>query len=379
MRLYEGKRFERQLGRRFRRHAETRDGIVWEIDENSKIVQCKIQGSDEYILCHYPRNWQTLPSWCKRGNAVRITHKGGMRSYFEVTGNGRSIPSPVEGPTLPNPEILYNGILTGGLVETAEAPLSCRALSVGATTYRINGVTYTLDMDGGLSVMDDGNLGLMDSASWLMDTGGNLYPLIDAAPVAPLSRYDLLVVGTDGLIDIIKGVASTSPVMPNVPADHIKLASVLVLGDEACIEDKYIDSLYEDRKLTQITYEISQHGAYVINENDEFEWLPDSHDYPECHLTVTLRDQYGWPLLGDYTLTLTKWIGTGEIYSSQSGWDADSVSQWIFASSSYEFSYKRDQSESPEITPILAVTVEGFIEGGAQRIQLLNVAGGKIP
>jgi len=43
------------LNRRFTQHAESRDAIVWGIDTTNKLVRCKIQGSDEYILCHYPR------------------------------------------------------------------------------------------------------------------------------------------------------------------------------------------------------------------------------------------------------------------------------------------------------------------------------------
>ena len=78
----------------FRRRSESRDAVVWDFDDANKIVRCKIQGSNEYILCHYPRNWQTLPSWCRRGNAVRIAHKGGIRGYMEVIGHGRAIPTP---------------------------------------------------------------------------------------------------------------------------------------------------------------------------------------------------------------------------------------------------------------------------------------------
>ena len=72
MRLSEAKNFDRRLNRRFRLRAETRDAIVWDIDTNNYLARCKIQGSNEYVLCHYPRNWQTLPVFLKRGNAVRI-------------------------------------------------------------------------------------------------------------------------------------------------------------------------------------------------------------------------------------------------------------------------------------------------------------------
>ena len=85
------------MERHLRDKTESRDAIVWDIDESNFLVRCKIQGSNEYILCYYPRNWQTLPPWCKRGNAVRIAHRGGIRGNLEVIGNGRAIPTPIAG------------------------------------------------------------------------------------------------------------------------------------------------------------------------------------------------------------------------------------------------------------------------------------------
>lgn len=144
-RLYGGKIFERAVDRRMRTKSESRDGIVWDIDAENFLVRCKIQGTDEYILCHYPRNWQTLPPWVKRGNAVRISHRGGVRANLEVTGHGRAVPTPVAGGgQFPIPQELYDGVVSGGGVSA----YSGMVVEVADTTYRIDGNLYTLDMSG---------------------------------------------------------------------------------------------------------------------------------------------------------------------------------------------------------------------------------------
>ena len=143
--LYGAKTFDRAMERHLRDKTESRDAIVWDIDESNFLVRCKIQGSNEYILCYYPRNWQTLPPWCKRGNAVRIAHRGGIRGNLEVIGNGRAIPTPMAGADqFPTAQDLHDGVVTGGEV----SPYSGMTVEVEDTTYRIDGTTYTLDMGG---------------------------------------------------------------------------------------------------------------------------------------------------------------------------------------------------------------------------------------
>jgi len=143
-RLYGAKTFERAMERRMRATSESRDAIVWDVDASNYLVRCKIQGSNEYILCHYPRNWQTLPPWLKRGNAVRIAHRGGIRGNLEVVGHGRAIPTPVSGDQFPSPQCQPDGVITGGNVYA----YSGMTVEVEDTTYRIDCDTYELDMGG---------------------------------------------------------------------------------------------------------------------------------------------------------------------------------------------------------------------------------------
>jgi hypothetical protein len=375
-RLYSGKYYDRSLNRRFKAHAESRDAIVWDIDDSNKKVRCKIQGSNEYILCHYPRNWQTLPPWCKRNNAVRITHKGGTRGYYEVSGHGRAIPSPIEGnEQMPDDQDLYEGIVSGGDVIPWDGCLL--GLEIGATQYRINGVNYTLNLDGGYPVMGDSVLGLMGTeSSYDIMGAGNLHICLDPAPTAPNSRYDLLVAGTDENLDIVKGTASQNPVMPSIPADHVKIAHVLVLGDLTEITESHINATYETRTLQDVTWDPSS-GTGTINGSDQFVWHL-TNDYPNCNLQVVFKCQYGWTLsLASTLLTLTKIYGTGRVYSGNDGWQNTVVTQQITTSSGYTFKYERNQPAT-EISPVFQLEFSNEPIQSGYRLVLLDSGGSPI-
>jgi hypothetical protein len=377
-RLYGSKFYNRSLEKRFRVHAESRDAIVWDLDDTNKLVRCKIQNSNEYILCHYPRNYQTLPPWCKRGNAVRIAHKGGIRGYYEVEGHGRAIPSPIaEAEQQPPAQDLYEGVVTGGNVTPwTGAPMG---LTIGATTYRIDGVDYTLNLTGGYAVLGDdvAVLGKMGAASNFSIMGaGNVNITLDPAPSSPNVRYDLLVVGTDENLDIVKGTASTNPVMPAVPADHIKIAHVMVLGGMTEISDFHINGIFETRHLHAIVWTPSS-GTGTITAG-EFVWHP-SMDYPDCNVNVTFKCQYGWTLsLASSVLTLVLVHGIGRIYSGDTGWHASTVTQAITTTNGYTFKYERDQLGT-EYSPVFQLDFSNEIVTSAYRLQLLASGGGGIP
>lgn len=366
MRFYSGKIVQQGLNRRFRQHAESRDAIVWDIDTVNLLVRCKIQGSDEYILCHYPRNSTTLPGWCKRGNAVRIAHKGGVRGFLEVVGNGRAIPSPVTGSQLPTPEDLPDIILSGGEV----TPYSGMIVEIGATSYRIDNVTYALVLEGlpmadpPLMVMGDGIV---------MGIGGS-YLTFDAAPTVPNARYDLIVAGTDGFAHIVKGTASASPVMPSVPVDHIEIAHVLILGGMTEISAWHIGAEFEPRILNGITWELSN-GTGTINGDGEFEWHG-TNNYPYCAATITMRCQYGWALSGSYTVDLSILAGSGDWSLDHSTWTTDDLEK-TFSGSAATIYYRRDQTVTEE-SPIVQSAAQGSIISSIHQIILLDVLGDPI-
>jgi hypothetical protein len=366
MRFYSGKVFQQGLNRRFRQHAESRDAIVWDIDTENLLVRCKIQGSDEYILCHYPRNSTTLPGWCKRGNAVRIAHKGGVRGFLEVISNGRAIPTPVSGNTLPDQLDRPDEIVTGGGV----TPYSGMTVKVDATTYRISNVVYTLSIEG-VPMADPPFITMGDGT--VMGADG-AYLTFDAAPAAPNARYDLIVAGTDGLAHIVKGTASENPSMPSVPTDHVKIAHVLILGGMTEILAWHIGAAFETRILNSITWALSS-GTGTINGDGEFEWHS-SNNYPYCAATFTMRCQYGWALSGSYTLEATMLSGSGDWSLDHSTWTTDDLSK-SFTGSTAVIYYRRDQTVTEE-SPIIQATAEGTIISAVDKIQLLDALGDPI-
>jgi len=75
---------------------------------------------------------------------------------------------------------------------------------------------------------------------------------------------------------------------------------------------------------------------------DEFAW--DGGDStPETDVTLTVLNQYGWAISGAYLLVLNMMMGSGQIYSAQTGWHASQASQEIDGTS-YAFVYQRNQA-----------------------------------
>lgn len=314
MRLYSGRKINRSIDRRFRSHTESRDAIVWDVDEPNGVARCKIQGSNELILCHYPQNWATLPYYVKPGFAVRIIHKGGSKGFQEISGPGRAIPSPVLGSVLPTPPPLFDGIITGML--PTETGLGMY-VAVSAGTFRIDNLSYTFNVtDGGILMESDSDVEMASDSEFLLGTGANSLLPIVAAPSIPEARYDLIVVATDGIAEVVTGVASTDPVMPEVPADHIEIAHVLVLGGVTEILQKDINAMWEPRLPHNLTYVLS--GDHVKSQSEMYCSLTDAN--VKIDVTITIRCQYAWPLSIPYEITLYKDTGDGEISSDLTSW-----------------------------------------------------------
>jgi hypothetical protein len=306
MRLYGGRKINRSIDRRFRTHTESRDAIVWDVDQPNGIARCKVQGSDKLIQCHYPQNWQTLPYYVKPGFAIRIIHKGGQKGFQEISGPGRAIPSPVAGPVIPPTPPLFNGIMTGMI---PSAPGGGMYINLTNGTFRIRGITYTFDIGtGGILMGGDGNI--MDPVTGMpMGVGTNATLLFDAAPAIPNARYDLVVVAADGIADIVKGTASVNPVMPVVPADHIEVFHVLILGGRTELTSADINAEWEPRSFHYMTFALS--GQYAQNDTQMKCSLTDAA--PVIDIIITFRCQYNWAFSMAYNVTLTKDLGTGAI------------------------------------------------------------------
>jgi len=336
MKLYGGRKINRSIDRRFRTHTESRDAIVWDVDQINGIARCKVQGSNELIQCHYPQNWESLPYYVKPGFAIRVIHKGGQKGYQEIVGPGRAIPSPVFGAIMPPLNPLFDTIEFG---MTPTAPGGGMYVNLTNGQFRIDGISYVFDIgDGGVLMGGDENI--MDPITGLpMGAGTNATLVFDPAPTIPNARYDLVVVAADGIADIIKGVASANPVMPNIPADHIKIFHVLILGGKTELVQENIGVMWNERLLSSISIGLS--GTYNSSGTGMYCSLTNAH--PILTVVATLLCQYGWPFISTYSLTMTQISGSGTIGPASNGpWGITPILK-SGTGSTINFYYRRDE------------------------------------
>jgi hypothetical protein len=302
MRLY-GKRFLKNSNlRAIENHSETRDAILWDVLPAQRICRVKIQGSSQLINAYYPLNWEVTPGWLKPGNAVRITHTGGIRGRIELVGHGTYIPTPVSGDTLPPVAIGEDGIITGCEVMQI-LPTPALMVSINAGSFRISGTIYFMGAFGGalgeMPLGSDVPLGTEIPLGSISAYG----VAIDAAPVTPGTfRYDKVVVGIDSAVDYVKGTNFTStPVYPETPADHLCLATILTYYGITAITQALINRTWETRKASSVS---------VIPADAELAWLELSTD-----VEIGIRDQYSQfltpPFISPYSMQISFLYGTG--------------------------------------------------------------------
>lgn len=357
MRLY-GKKF---IGRSMQRSAEgrqeTRDAVLWDVQPLNRICRCKIQGSNTFVIAHYPRNWDETPSWLRPGTAIRICHLGGVRGRVEVVGMGRAIPTPVSGNTFPDLETGPDGVLSDCYVIACATPRM--AVLVRTGSYRISGTTYyltpiTLGTGTDYHLGDGGAFGEVAAAKE-----------INAAPAAGLFRYDLISVGTDGVVDYTAGTAAATPSKPSIAGSHLALAYVLVKSGVTEILDTDINHDWTDPYPLYFTIAIADQNIY---------WA----DPVTTNVTVQVLDQYENPISGNYKFTLEFSHGNGTLYSAQSGNSRTSVIQYVWSGSSYIFTYTRDKLDPGDISPVLKASVTGAYSMQAYGFILLYDAAGNL-
>jgi hypothetical protein len=339
-----GKKIARQFFKKQARiRTESRDAVLWAIDWNNRICNVKLQGSNELVTAHFPQNVATIMPFMKPGNSVRIAHRGGHRGYIEVIGHGMSIPTPVSGDAHPDTSGLADGVITG-LTTSPTSPASM-AVVIAEGTYRINETVYTLS-------------GLASSYS------------LDAAPGSSQWRYDCFYADTAETVTYLKGTASSGePTKPTLPADTVLIGNYILVWDGVTeVSGQNIGMLWAARTFS---------SAY-ISASDTMSW--DAGDnYPETNVQVIMWCQYGWALSGDYDITLNKLVGTGQIYSGDTGYHATQVTQSVTGGSSYTFKYQRDQTVT-ETSPVLQANISNSqdVSTNIKRISLLDAGGSPI-
>lgn len=372
MKLYGKQRIRQNVDRRIDLAQPDKDAIIWSVNTSQHYAYVKIQGSNTQIKAHYPANWYSLPNWLKPGNAVRLRHKRGKRGYIEIVGSGRAIPSPVgDNETFPTASTPSDAILTGLLVRET-SPVATMAVAVQAGTYRISGVTYTFAGTANTYIpMHDPAYMIMTAAGTAtMGEGEYRSIALDAAPASGYCRYDLIVIGIDGVVDVVKGTAATyavGPTAPSVPANHLQLAKVFIRDNMTIVENADINRLWTSPYASELDF-----GCVCTD--CELAWSAVT-DNPTCVVTLTVLDQYGNPSTdANGALVNVTMYGTGTFKCGQ---DATYQSNGatghgnINGSGVCQFTYKRDQTAMPENDPVFIVTVnEYFALQCVGRIQL---------
>jgi hypothetical protein len=378
MRVYQ-KKFFRQMMREQKRNAvESRDAVVYSIDENNFYAEVKIQGSNSLLRAHYPRNIYSRPKWLKVGNSCRVVHKGGEGGFVEITGPGRALPTPIAGGDVPTPPAVVQNTIISGLGVTATNPGSDK-LYVAAGYYRIDGVTYTHNPDGtgdttdiltmaADSEMTMGAIVNNDALTMGVPFGISGYTpvtLTTAPPNDGYFRYDSFFIGTDGVIDVVSGSNfTTTATYASTPADHLRIVDILIVGDTGASAPT-VDQYDVNRSFT--TRQSSYFEAGTPMDEDTMAWSLTT-DYPTKTVTIYFRDQYGWAYSKERSIQVTMEAGTGTFGWSGGTMGTDAI-QKTATMSQLSFVYTRNQLASPEFNPLFLIkeingdriqTVHGF-------------------
>jgi len=364
MRSNANKLIRNVIDKRIAGRKETKDCVIWQVVPQNRKARVRIQGSSKDIWASYPQSWEETPPWLKAGNVARINFTGGIRGRIELVGVGHLRPTPYDGTdAMPDTGAADDDLLSGGLVYPI--PLNNRmAVYVRTGTYRINEITYTL----GPKVMGVGDDMILGDGCPLGITAA----VVDIDSCASgYFRTDLIVVGTDGVVDYVKGTAATSsPVTPSVPSDHILLNSVFVHGGLTAITYNEIGQTYA---------EPTPCGLRIVVDDDEITW---SDSTPYTYIYVYPVDQYGNNIgVEDQTyVNAQMMVGTGTLEAesgstTETGVEVGGYIRGIWTQR-VRFKYTSDHTvddESPYILFELANTQVSI--SGYTKITLLDALG----
>lgn len=312
MRLYGERVFRNTIYNTMNSRTETRDAILWDVDDNNRKCRVKIQGSDKLITAYYPINCRIRPEYLRPGNAVKLIHTGGSRGRLEILSDGALVPTPVAGGSGTAPPSAVADSVLNGLIIRATSRDSFN-LVVSAGSFRLGGSIYSVSNS---PVMGDGTL--MGSSIY-MGVGDTIVTL---ASSNSYFRYDNIVAGIDGVIDVVHGTDWTTPTAasyPATPANHIHLGYVLVPPNVSGIDQAWVYAQWIAPRLTGIncTCANSELSQGTIGNPGKTEM--------STTINVRVVDQYGNLLnrgVGGtpYQITGSIIAGTGYMqYSGQSG------------------------------------------------------------
>ena len=297
---------------------ETRDAVVFDIDITARKCRVKIQGSSEYIVAFFPQNWQMNPAWLKTGNAVRITHRGGIRGRIEVVSDGQVVPTGVG--VTPTPATPTDAILTGcGVVQIPTGPQAFVMALTG--TLRVNGLTVVVP-----------SISMASAPLYNMTMGGLMGNIagvfaMPTPPSAGLQRLDMIVASSAGIVSYIQGTASSAPVLPSLPSGSFMLNYILMYNGMTQITQHDIGRQWTTASLTNVS------NAFTVNPSSGVNFgtwtLADGSVKTGYETTLSCFDQYGalvngpglgWPCKVDIV------VGSATVYAYPDGTAPNSTS-----------------------------------------------------
>jgi hypothetical protein len=149
-------------------------------------------------------------------------------------------------------------------------------------------------------------------------------------------RYDLIVVGTDGVVQVVPGTPGATPSAPAVPSDHVEIGRILVTHVSSTIVNTNINAFWTSRVVQSLSMAFSR---------DHLHW----EDETSVTITLTVLDQYGEAITpavagyAHYDFTLSWLTGNGTIDATAA---PDPVTKSGGGASSATFAYTRDNSAS---------------------------------
>jgi hypothetical protein len=251
-------------------------------------------------------------------------------------GHGYLLPTAVAGgSSTPTPATPGDAVLTYCAIHPTD-PESMGAM-IDPGTIRIDGVTYTLT---GM-VMDRSDI-VMDRGDLIMDLVGDTVSF-DAASATQF-RYDSIVAGIDGDAHVVKGTnASSDPVMPSTPTDHVRLGWVLLYPNMTEITAGDINRLYTAPEACELR---------VVVEDSDLAWEDTS-----TTLTISIRDQYGNTIIlggSGYHVTIAWNRGNGTL--SYGGISQDESASFSFYMAYLAtVTYTRDGNDPGDDSPVFLI------------------------
>lgn len=339
MRSY-GKRFlKNDMRRAADATAETRDGIIIDIDNVNRWCRVKIQGSEEFVVAHYPENTNNQPEWMQPGNAVRLCHKGGVRGKVEVIGRGQTIPTGLNTKP-PNPVIPVDCIMDGCEIFLPDAHRDAFGAGWGIIwirtgTYRGNGMVKALRP---IPCRKSNPLKMINRPV----VGRVVDQFVVKMPPPELWAYCRFMINPQsGKVEMISSGNKTEPALPEVPEGKLDLGWVLLQGGQTSIDEWYINAYWQRPAATYI----------LIDSPFYLEW-----GTTVAMVTVTVYDQFSRPIAGQWSAAVSITKGTGFVGTSEAGALTRAITVYAQGKATLAFVYRRN-TIGVEISPTIRIAI----------------------